>query len=700
MNCEQAREQLVELVYGELDSPGEAAVMAHVGTCQACRLELEQFRRARAALRQYRAGEPAGGMGVSPVRAAGILPADAALERGGETPMPRYFGARRLAFWTAAVAAAVLLAIAIARFLPPVEITSPAVAGPVEIKKMNVALTILSQPPDWPDYGTMQMDQQAKQQTYAPQMDVQLAYGQSLSGYGPIQGWPGLALVRDQRVAFNLAKGTNQVKFTDVPKAILPDTVRLRSLDDPEGMTILEQNYQYDLATAWAILHKYVDRQIAVTYKDQQAVVGNLLSFDENSLVIQPMDVKARSGGVQPAGKSGPQTIARKEINMISFEKLPDGLLSKPTLVWDLKNAAAARQQFEVAYMTYGLKWRADYVLKLRVGGKEKARGERQEAEGKTQEGTGGGDPGSSTRKSAIRNPERTVGPQSAIFDSADLVGYATVANHSGVTYQDATLKLLAGDVNLIKPDRTRWLEKELKELRDEADKKQAEQFQEKSFFEYHLYTLGRPTTIADREVKQIELVSGDGLAMRRTYIYDPNVNGTAARVVSELANTETNHLGKALPKGMVRLYAPDPEGVDTFVANTEIDHTPKGEKLRLPWGFAFDIACSYKQTNYTRSGPAYGLSGRYALRNAKDYGVNVTAVIHYPITVSEMTVTATELTPDGKPAKPAKSIPWHKREVGWAEVELPLAAGAAVQVDFTYRGNDRQGGGLMAPDE
>ncbi|KPK83486.1 MAG: hypothetical protein AMJ81_08135, partial [Phycisphaerae bacterium SM23_33] len=350
MNDQEARERLIDLVYGELDPPEAETLMQKVRRSPELAEELSRLRHARAALALYRAGEPRRAVRVTAARSVSRT-----------VYFRRFLGA------AAAVAAAIIIAVGAWRFFEGT--TGVAVAGPVEIKRLNVSLTVLSEPePEEP-------------------MQYQQTEGQLLRWYrpGPRRDWPGLALVRDQRLIANLKKGTSEVRFTDVPSGILPDTVRLRSLDRPRGLTILEQNYQYDLASAAAILRKYVDRPITVMYKDGARAAGELLSFDGSTLVVRP------------AGE-GPTNISREMVKDIRLAELPEGLLSTPTLVWLLENQAAARQQFEVAYMTHGLKWRADYVLKLHPA-------------------------------KAAPKPAESRNPQ--VTDTADLVGYATVTNDS-----------------------------------------------------------------------------------------------------------------------------------------------------------------------------------------------------------------------------------------------------------------------------
>ena len=594
MSCDRFGDMLVDLVYDEVDAAQRAEVEAHVAECAACQAELNQLQVARSALLAVRRDEPAG------------LPIDLPSR---SVPVRRWLRAGT------GIAAAVLIAVIVWLVHDMGSGRVQAAAPPIEIVRTGVSLTILSTPEKWPGAGSR-----------VQQNGRTVQYG----------GWPGLALVRDQRIVRHLPVGQSRVSFTDVPSGIWPNSVRLRSIEPPEALQILEQNYQHDLASASAVLKRYVDKPITVTFKDGAAATGVLLSFDGQTLVLQP------------AG-DGPRNLARTDVRSIAFAKLPEGLLTRPTLVWELGNVADARQQqFEVAYLSEGLQWRADYVLKLRPA---QGPGRREAASGKE------------------------------IFDTADLVGYATVTNNSGVTFDNAQLKLMAGDVNLIKPIVIKPME--MGGVRFNFPVRLGDvQFQEKAFFEYHLYTLGRPTTIRNAETKQIELVSGSGIKLKRGYVYDSTVHPTAARVVSEFVNSEENGLGKPLPKGVIRLYAPDPTGEQTYVAQTTIDHTAVREKIRLLWGYAFDIVCSYRQTEHRRSGPDHAEKCEYNLRNHKDYDITITVVARV----------------DNSAYKAQCNYPWHVREVGVVEIDVPVKANSQTIVKFSHRYNRTSGGGLASP--
>ena len=661
MNCDESYDKLIDLVYDELDDEQRHDVEAHVEQCPTCSRELGRLRLVRRALAELRGAEP-----VAPV-VAGMSSSFAA------SPLRR-----RLAPYAAA-AAVVLMATAawmLFRATEPV-----AFAGPVEIRRLGVSLTILSEPEASPTRSAYYSAQPASQPSQMRRRRRR---------YRP---WTGLALVRDQRIIRNLPRGESEVHFTGVPSGIRPDSVRLRPVDRPDGLAILEQNYQYDLASASAILQKHIDKTVRVAFTDGTEATGTLLGFDGATLILQPTS-------------EGPRNISRANVRAIAFDKLPKGLLTTPTLLWRLQNDAASDQQFEVAYLTGGITWRADYVLKLRPASNPASR-ERKRA------GRAGQQPvDRESRSFTVAARDKTSGEleiqstlrssntataedgnpkslpagrqaQSEIFDVSDLVGYATVTNNSGITYENAQLKLMAGDVNLIREELP-LIQKgifgsySLHRVAGDA----IGGFEEKSFFEYHLYTLGRATTIRSAETKQIELVSGSGVKLRRGYVYDPKANPTAARVVSELVNSEANGLGKPLPKGTLRLYAPDPTGESTFVARTDIDHTPKDEKIRLPWGYAFDIACESTQMDVRHDGIEHHERIRYTIRNHKDYDVTVTVIARVHRTTYKATC----------------NFPWHVRQVGLVEIEVPVAANSQADAVFSHSYNHDSGGGLKSP--
>jgi len=281
----------------------------------------------------------------------------------------------------------------------------------------------------------------------------------------------------------------------------------------------------------------------------------------------------------------------------ISLEKMPEGLHPKPTLNWLLECDRAGEQQAEISYMTDGIGWKADYV--------------------------------------ALVNAD----------DSAlDLSGWVTLTNNSGKTYKDASLKLMAGDVHRVElRARGGAGSRAMARLEDAGEP----QFEEKAFAEYHLYTLGRRTTIKDRQIKQVELLNASNVPCEKKYLFDmmrgftPWWSGpmTDDYSVAEkgkvnvfilFKNDEKSHLGMPLPAGRVRLFKMD-KGDMEFVGEDSIDHTPKDEKLEILMGSAFDIAGERKRTNFVSGRGAKWMEESFeiTLRNHKKEPVTVNAREH-----------------------------------------------------------------------
>ena len=362
----------------------------------------------------------------------------------------------------------------------------------------------------------------------------------------------GFAVVREVRGLDIAADG--RVQFQDVAREIDATTVHFKSLTDPAAK-LLEQNYQYDLVSADKLLGKYIDQPIEVV-TDQQTYSGTLLSFDGSQLVLRQSEGLA---------------MVQRPMNVrdIRFKALPEGLLTKPTLVWLVHTAKPGKHLAEVAYQTGGMAWHAEYVMVL-----------------------------------------------NANDTAADLSGWVSVENNSGKTYRDAKLKFVAGDVRKIveEPQYRR-----AGRMLAAAAPEEAEPMQEKAFFEYHMYTLPRPSTVADNEVKQLEMFPpASGVKVDKRFLYNPLGNfrwypgnrntdrgyGVTSykkvHVFVEFKNSEDNKLGMPLPAGKVRVYKQDPDDKALeFVGEEQIDHTPKDENLSLQIGNAFDLVGERKQTDF-----------------------------------------------------------------------------------------------------
>ncbi len=364
-----------------------------------------------------------------------------------------------------------------------------------------------------------------------------------------------LAVVKERRT-LELEQGLNEVAFQDVAALINPTSVLFRSLTDPTGTVVLEQNYEYDIIGSQKLLEKYVDQDIELITEDGSAYSGRLLSGAQD-IILQAQD--------------GQVTVVKLDrVREFSFPSLPEGLITRPTLLWQLEAAEAGTHNVEVTYMTQGINWQADYVLLL------------DQAD-----------------------------------ENLDLEGWITLNNNSGAAYTDAKLKLIAGDIHRA-PDVFAYAEVEALVAPTAA---KAPSVEERAFFEYHLYQVQRPVTVKDRQTKQIEFTTAAGVSAEKFFVYDgsqrpffsytpitePGYGSTGNRkvmVMLEFENSEEAGLGIPLPKGTVRVYKEDIDGSTQFIGEDSIDHTPKDERVRLYIGDAFDIVGERKQTEFVKLGP------------------------------------------------------------------------------------------------
>jgi hypothetical protein len=385
-----------------------------------------------------------------------------------------------------------------------------------------------------------------------------------------------IALVRDVR-QIHLPSGTFPLHFEDVAASINPATVHFRSLLDPSKLNVIEQNYEYDLLDPQKLLQKYVGKEVTLIRAERDA--GSTRWVETKALLL------ANNGG--PVWKIGNEIVTGMAVDSYRFPDLPENLYSRPTLVWMLENRGAESQRVEASYLTSNMNWSADYVLT--VGRDEK---------------------------------------------SADLDGWVTLVNNSGVAYSNAKLQLVAGKLNrvgvgvgvgggagVVMPE----------------FKAAAPQFGQESFSEYHLYTLGRRTSIQNNESKQISLLAGTGVPVEKFLLVEgqqywfrnPQGIGNAipqpVKVYYRFKNEEKGGLGMPLPAGTVRVYQSDSKGGIQFVGEDRIDHTPKDETVKIHVGDAFDIVCERKQTDYKKiASNSAEMAYSITLRNHKDGPVKV----------------------------------------------------------------------------
>jgi hypothetical protein len=386
-----------------------------------------------------------------------------------------------------------------------------------------------------------------------------------------------LGLVREVR-SVDLPKGRSTLRFGDVAEQIRPETVSVMVAKGP-AVRILEQNYEYDLLSPEKILDKYVGREVTVYVTNEETgeerpVTATLLSNNQGRVF--------RIGDEISLGLAG----------RVVVPDVPENLIARPTLLWQLEASGRGERQLDVSYLTRGLGWQADYVAAL-----------------------------------------------SADEKTADLTGWVTVDNRSGAMFEKATLKLVAGDVNLVTEPMFRPQPRTMA-LAMAAE--QAPNFEEREFFEYHLYALERPTTLKQNQKKQIELLAADDVPVRKRYIAQsgvqlhdgqtPDDKPKKVDVKLELDNDTASHLGRPLPKGIVRVYKRDTDETLTFAGEDAIDHTPEGETVRLKLGQAFDVTYERRVTSFMEvSKREVELSIEIMVQNQTDEAIAVTVVERFP---------------------------------------------------------------------
>jgi len=392
-----------------------------------------------------------------------------------------------------------------------------------------------------------------------------------------------LALVKDTR-AIALEAGENRLALREVSGRMRPETALLRSVSSPGSLTLLEQNFDFDLLTPAKMLEKYVGRTVRIVRTNPKTGID---STETATVLSAAGGVVLRIGDRIETGLPG----------RIVYDSVPDNLRDRPTLVSELTSKRAGTQTLELSYLSGGLSWKADYVAEL-----------------------------------------------NAADNALDLNGWVTLTNQSGTAYPNARLQLVAGDVNRVR-DEMRLAAKAMSAIRAEAPA--AAQMTQEALFEYHLYTLQRPTTIADNQTKQVSLLTAASVPVTKElllqgtdYYYRSSVGSIGQKmkvgVFVQFENRDKAGLGLPLPKGVVRVYKKDSSGNAQFVGEDSIDHTPKNATVRLKLGEAFDVTADKKQTDFKRREPtnhaSYVFESAYevAVHNAK--GEPVTVTVREPV--------------------------------------------------------------------
>lgn len=455
-----------------------------------------------------------------------------------------------------------------------------------------------------------------------------MSIAQMTSNYGTL---PGYALIRDVR-ELALPNGRGEVRFTDVAKRIDPTTVNFASISDPQGTRVLEQNFQFDLVSATKLRERYIGERVTVEQQQGEQVVrfsGKLMS------AADPVIVLLDSGEV----------LTLNRTDNIRFEALPGGLITKPTLVWLVDAKAGGTQRAQVSYQTQGMTWWSDYnVILDETGGSCKM----------------------------------------------DLSAWVTIVNQSGLSYPQAKLKLVAGEVNRASAapqmnDKMRVMASSVQESSDS--------FQESELFEYHLYTLGRPSDLPDNSTKQLELFpAAVGMPCKKQLVFtafeqpsfyygqpvqDQGYYATATGKTGaylEFANRKESGLGVPLPAGRVRVNQASKDGSLEFIGEDLIDHTPRNETLKIKLGNAFDVVGERKQIDFKLDSNARWMEEtfEFSVRNRKLTSVELT-VRDYLYRWTQWAITA-------------KSGEFIKRDAQTIDFPLTIAADGEAKVRYTVR--------------
>jgi len=349
------------------------------------------------------------------------------------------------------------------------------------------------------------------------------------------------------------------------------DPTSVKLTSSDGSFQVLEQNYEYDLVSKEKLLQKFLGKKITA-YK----VVGDTKEQVEGKLLS--------SSGSELILQKDDGSLQVVSVNDLTLPTLPEGLIVKPTLEWIIENVQAGDKQAQLSYMTSGMSWNADYIL--------------------------------------VSNIDDT---------KMDYNGWVTVTNNAGTTFKDARLKLVAGDVNRVVEQPTDMEDR----MYATGAKSDGSQFTQENLFEYHMYDLQRPTTLADQEQKQISLLSTTGASVEKEYVYE-NTGGwygssdnKKVQVKLNFKNSKVNGLGMPLPKGKVRVFKTDSGGKLQFVGEDSIDHTPEDETVRILTGNAFDIVGERKQMSVKDLGCQYEVAWQVTLRNHKSEDVKVTVLEH-----------------------------------------------------------------------
>ncbi|MGE0702563.1 MAG: DUF4139 domain-containing protein [Vicinamibacterales bacterium] len=385
-----------------------------------------------------------------------------------------------------------------------------------------------------------------------------------------------LALVRDVR-RLTLSPGVSHLNFMDIAATVNPATVHFRSLTEPSRVSVLEQNYEFDLLDPEKLLRKYVGRDVTLVRVRQEG----------GTTVPEETTARLLSYNTAPVWQIGEEIVTGMHADHIRFPELPGSLYSRPTLIWTLDNTGASSHRVEASYLAGQLSWNADYVLTV-----------------------------------------------SRDDSAADLDGWVTLTNGSGTAFPNANVQFIAGDLNRVRQE---MLRARVADMAIQEGAAAPAPMNQEAFSEYHLYTLGRKTSINNNETKQLSLLGGTGIPVQKRYVVDGQAfyyrnarhPGSpikdVVQVYYQFENREKDGLGMPMPAGVVRVYQADSKGGLQFAGEDRINHTPKDETLNVKIGNAFDVVAERKQVDFERiASEVYEVEYEVTLRNHKTTAISV----------------------------------------------------------------------------
>lgn len=419
-----------------------------------------------------------------------------------------------------------------------------------------------------------------------------------------------LALIKQVRT-LKIDKPGEPFQFTDVAARLIPSSVHLRSMSGNAAFQVIEQNFEYDLVSSEKILQKYVDHPIEIITEYGDFMKGVLLNNQGRALVLRMED--------------GIQLVPWNDETTITVDELPEGLITRPTLVWKLAGVKGDEEAVEVSYLTTGMDWHAEYV-----------------------------------------------GVLDETSSNINLEAWVSVNSRCGATFEDARLKLVAGDVHRAPALRPPQPRRGVYQMRAEAAADKG--FEEREFFEYHIYDLGRRTTLKDNQIKQIALFPPAMVSTEKGFFYNVSRDPKKVEVRLSFQNDEGAGLGRPLPGGIFRIYKRDQESLE-FVGEDRIDHTPRGETVKVTVGKAFDLRGERKVVDVEKvSKRSERQSVEIELRNNKE-GEDVEIVVEETFYYRDWEIEEANL-------------PYTKKDVNHVEFVVPVKAQekTVVRYEVLYR--------------